>query len=140
MATYRLSIDDVVSLEVTLRTQSVRNPAYGAGMDVTPKLDLVILDCPDALVLGRFYADVLGWGMEDGGDERFCTLVPPGGGITPDNPDGWKVEAGNVGLHYYDWRYNSSATLDPTITIRVPATANPGPRHSVRQLWRMGFN
>lgn len=24
---------------------------------------------------------------------------------TPDNPDGWKVEAGNVGLQYYEWRY-----------------------------------
>jgi len=24
---------------------------------------------------------------------------------TPDNPDGWKVEMGNVGRHYYVWRY-----------------------------------
>lgn len=24
---------------------------------------------------------------------------------TPGNPDGWKVEAGNVGQHYYTWRY-----------------------------------
>ncbi|HUG16001.1 MAG TPA: hypothetical protein VMM78_13405, partial [Thermomicrobiales bacterium] len=24
---------------------------------------------------------------------------------TPDNPDGWKVEAGNVGQHYFAWRY-----------------------------------
>jgi hypothetical protein len=24
---------------------------------------------------------------------------------TPDNPDGWKVEAANVGRHYYRWRY-----------------------------------
>ncbi|MBX6342553.1 MAG: CAP domain-containing protein, partial [Thermomicrobiaceae bacterium] len=23
---------------------------------------------------------------------------------TPDNPDGWKVEAGNVGIHYRLWR------------------------------------
>ena len=57
-------------------------------MDLKPKLDLIILDCPDALALGRFYADVLGWGMEDGADERWCTLIPPGGGISPDNPDG----------------------------------------------------
>ncbi|CCF83927.1 hypothetical protein [Nitrolancea hollandica] len=27
---------------------------------------------------------------------------------TPDNPDGWKVEAGNVGLHYYHWRYGTT--------------------------------
>jgi V8-like Glu-specific endopeptidase len=24
---------------------------------------------------------------------------------TPDNPDGWQVEAGNVGTHYFMWRY-----------------------------------
>ncbi|GIV97854.1 MAG: hypothetical protein KatS3mg057_2511 [Herpetosiphonaceae bacterium] len=24
---------------------------------------------------------------------------------TPDNPQGWRVEMGNVGLHYYYWRY-----------------------------------
>ncbi|MGH9174747.1 MAG: N-acetylmuramoyl-L-alanine amidase family protein, partial [Vicinamibacterales bacterium] len=24
---------------------------------------------------------------------------------TPDNPAGWLVEAGNIGRHYYDWRY-----------------------------------
>lgn len=27
---------------------------------------------------------------------------------TPDNPDGWKVEAGNVGQHYYRWRYGGA--------------------------------
>jgi predicted enzyme related to lactoylglutathione lyase len=53
-----------------------------------PKLDLVILDCPDALALARFYAEVLGWGMEDGAGRDWATLVPPGGGIGPDNPDG----------------------------------------------------
>jgi len=53
-----------------------------------PKLDLVVLDCPDALALGRFYADILGWEVEDGSDRHFTTLVPPGGGLSPDNPDG----------------------------------------------------
>ena len=51
-------------------------------------LDLVILDCPDALELGRFYAGLLGWSMEDGSDRDWTTLVPPGGGVSPDNPDG----------------------------------------------------
>ncbi len=35
---------------------------------------------------------------------------------TPSNPDGWKVEAGNVGQHYYQWRYDQlgkHATVDP---------------------------
>jgi hypothetical protein len=31
--------------------------------------------------------------------ERRCLTY------TPDNPPGWQVEAGNVGLHYYIWRY-----------------------------------
>jgi hypothetical protein len=31
--------------------------------------------------------------------ERRCLTYTPG------NPDGWKVEAGNVGQHYYKWRY-----------------------------------
>jgi hypothetical protein len=26
---------------------------------------------------------------------------------TPDNPAGWQVEAGNVGQHYYTWRYGA---------------------------------
>jgi predicted enzyme related to lactoylglutathione lyase len=57
-------------------------------MDIKPLLDLVILDCPDALALGRFYSTVLGWEVEAGADERWCVLVPPGGGLSPDNPDG----------------------------------------------------
>ena len=31
--------------------------------------------------------------------ERRCLTY------TPDNPDGWQVESGNVGRHYYEWRY-----------------------------------
>jgi len=31
--------------------------------------------------------------------ERRCLTY------TPDNPPGWQVEAGNVGRHYYAWRY-----------------------------------
>jgi hypothetical protein len=31
--------------------------------------------------------------------ERRCLTY------TPDNPEGWKVEAGNVGQHYHAWRY-----------------------------------
>jgi hypothetical protein len=39
---------------------------------------------------------------------------------TPDNPDGWKVEAGNVGQHYYDWRY---AEEEPE-PVPIPTTGN----------------
>jgi predicted enzyme related to lactoylglutathione lyase len=53
-----------------------------------PRLDLVVLDCPDVMVLASFYAKVLGWGIEEGSDSDWANLVPPGGGLTPDNPDG----------------------------------------------------
>lgn len=33
--------------------------------------------------------------------ERRCLT------FTPSNPDGWKVEMGNVGQHYYRWRYGT---------------------------------
>ena len=33
--------------------------------------------------------------------ERRCLT------FTPDNPEGWRVEAGNVGQHYWRWRYGS---------------------------------
>lgn len=29
----------------------------------------------------------------------------------PANPDPWKVEMGNVGRHYYEWRYQQQAPL-----------------------------
>ena len=31
-------------------------------------LDLIILDCPDALLLGQFYAEIPGWPVEDGSE------------------------------------------------------------------------
>lgn len=31
-------------------------------------LDLIILDCPDALALATFYGDLLGWPLEDASD------------------------------------------------------------------------
>ena len=34
--------------------------------------------------------------------ERRCLTY------TPDNPEGWRVEMGNVGRHYYRWRYGTS--------------------------------
>jgi uncharacterized protein YkwD len=50
---------------------------------------------------------------------------------TPSNPAGWQVEAGNVGQHYYDWRYGTdagdspTATPSPTATATSTATATP---------------
>ncbi len=53
-----------------------------------PVLDLVVLDCPDARALGAFYAEVLGWEVEEGSDDDWVTLVPPGGGTSWERPPG----------------------------------------------------
>jgi uncharacterized membrane protein (UPF0127 family) len=39
--------------------------------------------------------------------ERRCLTY------TPDNPEGWQVESGNVGRHYYEWRYGGDGAPDP---------------------------
>ena len=43
---------------------------------------------------------------------------------TPGNPPGWDVEAGNVGLHYYEWRYTGD---DPPAAPEPPAVPTPEP-------------
>lgn len=35
---------------------------------------------------------------------------------SPDNPEGWKVEMGNVGRAYFDWRYNQAGQGAPSAT------------------------
>lgn len=44
--------------------------------------------------------------------ERRCLTYNPA------NADGWKVEAGNVGQHYYNWRYGSGAPADGAVLYR----------------------
>jgi uncharacterized membrane protein (UPF0127 family) len=36
--------------------------------------------------------------------------------FTPGNEPGWQVEAGNVGQHYYAWRYENSGLAQVTVT------------------------
>lgn len=56
--------------------------------DVRPLLDLVVIDCPDPHELAAFYGAVLGWLVEGGADDDWVTLSHPGGGVTPERPDG----------------------------------------------------
>jgi hypothetical protein len=49
---------------------------------------------------------------------------------TPTNPEGWKVEAGNVGRHYFEWRYVQIPSEDdptPTGTTTATTTATVTP-------------
>jgi hypothetical protein len=39
---------------------------------------------------------------------------------TPENPPGWRVEAGNVGLHYYQWRYGQLGEQPITWSVTRP--------------------
>ncbi|MEZ4522060.1 MAG: hypothetical protein R3A46_10525 [Thermomicrobiales bacterium] len=97
-------------------------PYYATGLPITEAY------WADVKV-GGVYKDVLIQCFE-----RRCLTY------TPDNPTGWQVEAGNVGLHYYAWRYaeeggdvptpvpteepSSSPTPDPSPT---PGTGTPEP-------------
>jgi len=46
---------------------------------------------------------------------------------TPSNPAGWQVEAGNVGLHYYTWRYQQ---LQQVTMPMVDLATTPAEVHS----------
>ena len=52
--------------------------------------------------------------------ERRCLTYTPG------NAPGWQVEAGNVGQHYYEWRYGQLGN-DPTPTPPITGTEEPSP-------------
>jgi hypothetical protein len=84
----------------------------------------------DTLFTNEFYAigypiteAYWGWVTVDGVDqnvliqcfERRCLTY------APDNPEGWEVESGNIGLHYYEWRYNiiDEPIVDPELGLVV---------------------
>lgn len=46
---------------------------------------------------------------------------------TPDNPEGWKVEMGNVGQHYFNWRYESSYNVGDVYQMNNPLALYPNP-------------
>ena len=46
---------------------------------------------------------------------------------TPDNPDGWQVETGNVGQHYHQWRYEIIPGGAATSTPTEPPPGTPEP-------------
>ena len=78
------------------------NPFYATGYPVTEAY------WANVKVAGT-YRDVLMQCFE-----RRCLTFTPG------NPAGWQVEAGNVGQHYYRWRYSGAAQQ----TLSVASAAN----------------
>ncbi len=56
--------------------------------------------------------------MAQGFERRVLTY-------TPTNPDAFKVEFGNIGQHYYTWRYLTTPTPGPTTTPTTTPTITP---------------
>ncbi len=78
------------------------NPFYATGYPVTEAYWANIK-------VGGVYKDVLMQCFE-----RRCLTYTPG------NPSGWQVEAGNVGQHYYSWRYVQPAPpASPAKTVWI---------------------
>jgi hypothetical protein len=48
--------------------------------------------------------------------ERRCLTY------TPDNPDGWQVEAGNIGRHYHEFRYGRPPEILDCVELNLSAT------------------
>jgi hypothetical protein len=68
------------------------DPLYMTGLPITEAYW-------DKVIVGGTEVDVLIQVFE----RRVLTY-------TPSNPEGWQVESGNVGLHYYQWRYEEPLT------------------------------
>ena len=66
------------------------NPFYATGYPITEAYwaTVTVLGTPQDVLVQCF--------------ERRCLTY------TPSNPPGWQVEAGNVGQHYYTWRYGGN--------------------------------
>lgn len=73
------------------------DPVYATGRPITePFWSDVVVAGTQRLVLIQCF-------------ERRCLTY------TPDNPDGWKVEAGNIGQHYFEWRYAEPPKIEGEI-------------------------
>ncbi|MEZ4572365.1 MAG: NHL repeat-containing protein [Thermomicrobiales bacterium] len=87
------------------------DPFYATGYPVTEAYWAEVK-------VGGVYKDVLMQCFE-----RRCLTY------TPDNPPGWQVEAGNVGQHYYAWRYavDSGEQPEPEPTQEPDPSPSPTP-------------
>ncbi|MEZ4524229.1 MAG: NHL repeat-containing protein [Thermomicrobiales bacterium] len=85
------------------------NPFYATGYPVTEAYW-------SEVKVGGAYKDVLTQAFE----RRVLTY-------TPDNPAGWQVEAGNVGQHYFSWRYEGDGGELPEPTPEPTPQPDPSP-------------
>jgi hypothetical protein len=86
------------------------NPFYATGFPIADAYWSYV-------AVGGVYTDVLIQCFE-----RRCLT------FTPSNPDGWRVEAGNVGQHYFRWRYGDAPPVVTQPALRVSELI-PGPAY-----------
>jgi hypothetical protein len=96
------------------------NPFYATGYPITEAYwaSVRVGDSPTDVLLQCFERRCLTW--------------------TPTNPVGWKVESGNVGRHYYTWRYGGDTTPTPTRSPTESATATATPTTQVATVTATG--
>ncbi len=65
--------------------------------------------------------------------ERRCLTY------TPENPDGWQVESGNIGQHYYRWRYVDGVIPEPAFAGGSGSASDPYQVATIQQLQDMRY-
>jgi hypothetical protein len=85
------------------------NPYYATGLPIT-----------EAYWANIFVAGTQQWVLTQAFERRVLTY-------TPGNEPGWQVEAGNVGQHYYQWRYDTPVEPEAeTFYVMLGALNNSG--------------
>ena len=98
---------------------------YEGGEFVTSKLFPSAFYATGYPVTEAFWAEVKVGGVER--DVLVQAFEPRVLTYTPDNPLGWQVEAGNVGQHYYSWRYDQDGGEQPEPTPEPTPDSTPEP-------------
>jgi hypothetical protein len=103
---------------------------YGPSAPLMDWLFIMGLPISDPFWVSVELQDDITWVLVQAFERRVLTY-------TPTNPDSWRVEMGNVGRHYAEWRYGDDspvtpepppdATPTPTPTPVPPIAHNPGP-------------
>jgi hypothetical protein len=86
---------------------------------------LTALPVPWQTAMGFPLTEAFWVNVRVGGTPRWVLVQPFERRVlsyTPTNPAGFKVEMGNIGAHYYQWRYTAPATATTTTTQMASGT------------------
>lgn len=117
-------IREVLRRDGTVQSDASVPAAEYAGYDpvtghnsARPFRDWLAARAWDALyVVGRPIAEPYWVRVRVGGQPRWVLVQAFERRVltfTPDNPPGWQIEMGNVGRHYYEWRYGTPPPVSP---------------------------